>query len=36
MKNIIIELVMNVILYYYHLGLSTNADNTIHVLHAGE
>lgn len=28
MKDIIVELAMNVILYYYHLGLSTNSDNT--------
>ena len=28
MKDTIVELAMNVILYYYHLGLSTNSDNT--------
>jgi hypothetical protein len=28
MKDIIVELAMNVILYYYHLGLSTNSHNT--------
>jgi hypothetical protein len=27
-KDIIVELAMNVILYYYHLGLSTNSHNT--------
>lgn len=27
-KDIIVELAINVILYYYHLGLSTNSHNT--------